>query len=272
VDRLARQRVRGKMVTVSSDSVIVGGVTGEWTLAELVWRAAQALADADVRAPNGRVTQLPDARMIRWYATIGIVDKPSGFRGRTALYGHRHLLQLVAIKRLQAQGLPLAEIQARLTGATAAALREIAGLTESAAGSTVDALNTVDTVEPLRPRFWAARPAPAAEAPAAEAGPAEAPAAEAPAVEAGPAEAGSSDEGHDAEARAAGAPAALVRTAALKSPQGTLHGVGLAGGAMLLVPANVHPDQVAAIRRAAQPLLEYLSILGLLNPDEGAHA
>jgi DNA-binding transcriptional MerR regulator len=223
----------------------VGRVTGDWTLAELVRRAAQALADGGVRAPNGRVTQLPDARMIRWYSTIGIVDKPSGFRGRTALYGYRHLLQLVAIKRLQAQGQPLAEIQARLTGATEATLGGIAGLDGQedgredgrAAESTVDAM-----VE--RPRFWATQPA--ASIPTAAHAAAVQPAAVPP------------------------APAALVR--ANNGLQGTLHGVGLAGGAMLLVPATVHPDQVAAIRRAAQPLLEYLSTLGLLNPDEGAHA
>ena len=70
-----------------------------WTLGELVGRVAEAIGAADVRAPNGRVTEVPDGRVIRWYATIGLVDRPSGFRGRTALYGARHLLQLVAIKR-----------------------------------------------------------------------------------------------------------------------------------------------------------------------------
>jgi hypothetical protein len=218
----------------------VGRVTGEWTLAELAGRAAKALAD--VRAPNGRVTELPDARMIRWYATIGIVDKPSGFRGRTALYGRRHLLQLVAVKRLQAQGLALAEIQAELTGATEATLHRIAGLPEID-GSTVDArsagdpLDTVDGATPAAsgPRFWAARPA-AAPAPA------------------------------PAEPEPMGARHALA-----PAVPGTVHGVSLPGGATLLVPAPVHPDQVAAIRRAAGPLLEYLSAHGLLNPDEGAH-
>jgi len=51
-----------------------------------------------------------------------------------------------------------------------------------------------------------------------------------------------------------------------------VHGITLPGGATLLIPAPVHPDQAAAIRREAQSLLEYLSAHGLLNPDEGAHA
>jgi DNA-binding transcriptional MerR regulator len=93
---------------------------------ELVGRVARALAAGDVRAPNGRVTEVPDGRVIRWYATIGLVDRPSGTRGRTALYGRRHVLQLVAIKRLQAQGHSLAEIQAALGGATEATLRRVA--------------------------------------------------------------------------------------------------------------------------------------------------
>ena len=63
--------------------------------------------------------------MIRWYATTGLVDRPV-MRGRVAHYGERHLLQLVAVKRLQAQGLTLAEIQQRLAGATDATLRAAA--------------------------------------------------------------------------------------------------------------------------------------------------
>src|SRR6266536_3835005 len=45
-----------------------------------------------------------------------------------ALYGRRHLLQLVAIKRLQAGGLSLAGIQARLAGATDEQLERVARL------------------------------------------------------------------------------------------------------------------------------------------------
>ncbi len=57
----------------------------------------------------------------------------SGNRGRTALYGERHLLQLVAIKRRQAQGRTLAEIQAELVGAPERTLRRIAAMPADAA-------------------------------------------------------------------------------------------------------------------------------------------
>ena len=90
----------------------------EWTLDELVARVSDALGAADYPgAPNGRVREVPDRRAIRWYTTIGLLDRPAGMRGRTALYGPRHLAQLVAIKHRQAQGRSLAEIQAELVGA-----------------------------------------------------------------------------------------------------------------------------------------------------------
>jgi len=99
-----------------------------WTLNELVALAARALAAADVRAASGRVTGVPDARLIRWYTTIGLLDRPAIGPDRYARYGMRHLLQVVAVKRLQAQGLAIAEIQARLAGATDAQLRRVAAL------------------------------------------------------------------------------------------------------------------------------------------------
>src|SRR5262245_51294375 len=98
-----------------------------WTLEELVARAASVLEQHEVRAPNGRVTPVPDARVIRWYATIGLLDRPT-IVGRTSRYGPRHLLQLVAIKRRQAEGRTLAEIQLELAGATDRTLRRAAGV------------------------------------------------------------------------------------------------------------------------------------------------
>ncbi|HZE99786.1 MAG TPA: MerR family transcriptional regulator [Planctomycetota bacterium] len=64
---------------------------------------------------DGRVAAAPDARTVRYYATLGLVDRP-GIVDREARYGRRHLLQLVAVKALQARGLPLADIQSRLYG------------------------------------------------------------------------------------------------------------------------------------------------------------
>src|SRR3954470_3601972 len=126
-----------------------------WTMDELVERVREALAAEYPGAPNGRVRDVPDRRAIRWYTTIGLVDRPLGMRGRTALYGPRHLLQLVAVKRRQAAGRTLAEIQAELTGATDRTLREIAR-----PGGGAPAEKTRDGARrPAPARFWAAAPA-----------------------------------------------------------------------------------------------------------------
>src|SRR5437764_5230066 len=89
-----------------------------WTLDELCARVAVALAVDYAGQASGRVREVPDRRTIRYYTTLGLIDRPAAVRGRTALYGRRHLLQLVAIKRLQAHGLSLAEVQSRLVGLT----------------------------------------------------------------------------------------------------------------------------------------------------------
>ena len=86
-----------------------------WRIEELSSLAERALEASSYQGPpSARVREVPDVRTIRYYTTAGLIDRPAEMRGRTAYYGRRHLLQLVAIKRLQEQGLPLVEVQERL--------------------------------------------------------------------------------------------------------------------------------------------------------------
>jgi DNA-binding transcriptional MerR regulator len=127
-----------------------------WTLDELVRRVSAALASsAYLGAPNRRVRDVPDRRAVRWYITIGLVDRPAAMAGRTALYGPRHLLQIVAVKRHQAAGHSLAEIQAELAGATDQTLRKVAAIPDEL----LDADPTETPQSAPRARFWADRPA-----------------------------------------------------------------------------------------------------------------
>ena len=76
-----------------------------WTIEELGDRVALELGGQSYDGvPSGRVRDVPDLRTIRYYTTLGLLDRAAAMRGRTALYGPRHLLQLVLIKRLQARG------------------------------------------------------------------------------------------------------------------------------------------------------------------------
>ena len=123
-----------------------------WTLDELAGRVGAALAVDYPGQPSGRVRDLPDRRAIRWYTTIGLVDRPVAHRGRTALYGPRHLLQLVAVKRLQARGLPLVAIQQELAGATDAQLARVARLPAATPGPSAAADDgTPSSLVPARP-------------------------------------------------------------------------------------------------------------------------
>ncbi len=101
---------------------------GELTLPELVEALPGLLIGGYDGARSGRVRDLPDARTVRWYQTLGMVDRPGAFRGRTALYGRHHLLQLAAIKKLQSSGFPLADIQRGLAGRNDAELARTAGV------------------------------------------------------------------------------------------------------------------------------------------------
>ena len=88
-----------------------------WTIDELGERVAATLGGPGYEGvPSGRVRDVPDLRTIRYYTTLGLLDRPAAMRGRTALYGDRHVLQIVAIKRLQARGLSLAAVQERVVG------------------------------------------------------------------------------------------------------------------------------------------------------------
>ena len=197
-----------------------------WTLDELVERVREALAAEYPGAPNGRVRDVPDRRAIRWYTTIGLVDRPLGMRGRTALYGPRHLQQLVAIKRWQAEGRSLAEIQADFVWISPEALSDASRVPEQLLAAGEEPAEQV-----ARPRFWADRPAAAG----ATVTPAEPPV----------------------------RPAALgLSHTGVPAP---VHGVTLGGGAILLLPHPASDTDRGEIVAAAAPLLRLLESRGLIN-------
>src|SRR5215475_3508569 len=73
-----------------------------------------------VEPASGQAGERMTVRNIRYYRALGLLDPPTanGHHG----FGEKHRLQLVAIRLLQAQGLPLQRIQELLFGRT---LREL---------------------------------------------------------------------------------------------------------------------------------------------------
>src|SRR5215831_14796213 len=106
------------------------------TLDELCSRVAGVLAEDAPGVHNGRVREVPDRRTVRYYTTLGLVDRPTELRGRTAYYGRKHLLQLVAIKVLQARNLTLTQVQQHLLGLSEEELIQLIGLPDEAKGPT----------------------------------------------------------------------------------------------------------------------------------------
>jgi len=210
-----------------------------WTILELAELAAETLAATRSAGPegvpvraNGRVRDVPNERLIRWYVTVGLVDPPLSRRGRVARYGRRHLLQLVAVKRRQTEGRSLAEIQAELAGATDETLAAVARVPD------IEPAPQVASAAPSR--FWVrqprqpSQPTPAAERP-------------------GQPESSAADDDH------------TDRGAAF-SPAGLMHGVRLAPGVMLLIEGadrEPGPDDVTEIVNAARPLVRELADRGL---------
>ncbi len=196
-----------------------------WTIGELAARAAEALAADQPRQSSGRVREMPNDRLIRWYSTVGLVDPPLSRTGRIARYGRRHLLQLVAVKRRQSEGGSLSDIQAELLGATNAYLESVARLPVPAAASAAAALAAPSAQSAHDEKFWLRRPARMT----AEAG--------------------------NGQPQAANAPAPVP------APD-LVHGVRLAPGVLLVLdPDHIAALRLdaAELRQAAEPLLQALA-------------
>lgn len=129
--------------------------------------AVRAALEGEDAPSNGQIRAVPDTRTIRYYTTLGLLDRPSEMRGRTALYGPKHVLQLVAVKRLQAEGLSLAEIQARLAGLGEAKLARVARIEGGVRGIALPTRESeasssrrrAPSTQPAREDFWRALPA-----------------------------------------------------------------------------------------------------------------
>jgi DNA-binding transcriptional MerR regulator len=92
---------------------------------EFADEAARLVGQFVPRQERGSVTEVPDERMVRYYIAEGLISAPEGRQGASAVYGYTHLLQLLAVKRLQAEHLPIKKIREMVEGKTASALEQI---------------------------------------------------------------------------------------------------------------------------------------------------
>lgn len=81
------------------------------TMAQFIAILREQLPQVAPTQTKYRVTDIPSERTIRFYTANKLVDKPAAKDGTHTLYGYRHLLQILAIKYLQSQYLPLVKIR-----------------------------------------------------------------------------------------------------------------------------------------------------------------
>lgn len=147
-------------LTVLYDSVILRSMTRRieklWPIGELTRRVSAALSVGYEGPANGQISAVPNLRTIRYYTTLGILDRATVMKGRTALYSRKHLLQLVTIKRLQSEGLSLTQVQHRLSGMTERELESLA--TIELPDEVGEEPEDVETGSTSARRFWATVP------------------------------------------------------------------------------------------------------------------
>jgi len=110
-----------------------------------------ALVDAaGMRPTNASARAAPSARSIRFYVANGLLDRPEG-TGTAATYNYRHLLQLLAIKIRQREGITLDEIKSEMRELTGDALerRVATSLAASLGVAPVDGRRPMEDEQPL---------------------------------------------------------------------------------------------------------------------------
>ena len=105
----------------------------DFTLGSLLAAARDILPDLVGRQTRYKVTEMPTERTIRYYLSHRLLDRPLGRKGTSSTFGYRHLLQVLAIKYLQSQYLPLKKIESVMEGLSNRELEQL--LPEGQAGT-----------------------------------------------------------------------------------------------------------------------------------------
>jgi DNA-binding transcriptional MerR regulator len=103
-------------------------------VAELAVEAAKILADSGLAQARGTVSDVPDERTIRYYLAEGLVAPADDKQGTASVFGYRHLLQLLVVKKLQSEHLPIRKIRELVERREVRELERLLGLEGAASG------------------------------------------------------------------------------------------------------------------------------------------
>jgi DNA-binding transcriptional MerR regulator len=97
-------------------------------LPEFARVSEQILAEMDLEQKRGTVTSVPDERTIRYYMAEGLVQTPEEKQGTASVFGYVNLLQLLTVKKLQAEHLPIRKIRELVAGKNEQELETMLGV------------------------------------------------------------------------------------------------------------------------------------------------
>jgi DNA-binding transcriptional MerR regulator len=141
-------------------------------LLEFARAGEQILAEMGLEQARGTVTSVPDERTIRYYMAEGLIQTPGEKQGTASLFSYLNLLQLLTVKKLQAEHLPIRKIRELVTGRSEQELEMLLGVGTLTARKNrdTDAKRYLESLlapesAPPRSMMAAAAPAPAAPSP-----------------------------------------------------------------------------------------------------------
>ena len=97
-------------------------------LLEFARAGEQILAEMGLEQARGTVTSVPDERTIRYYMTEGLIQTPGEKQGTASLFSYLNLLQLLTVKKLQAEHLPIRKIRELVAGKSEQELEMLLGV------------------------------------------------------------------------------------------------------------------------------------------------
>lgn len=103
-------------------------------VAELAGEVAKILAESGLAQERGTVSEVPDERTIRYYLTEGLLSPADDKQGTASIFSYRHLLQLLVVKKLQSEHLPIRKIRDLVDGRTERELERLLGAEGTTAG------------------------------------------------------------------------------------------------------------------------------------------
>jgi DNA-binding transcriptional MerR regulator len=124
----------GKSIVRGMVNVVLKERGGRYVgLPEFARMGEQVLAEMGLEQARGTVTSVPDERTIRYYMAEGLVQTPEEKQGTASVFGYINLLQLLTVKKLQAEHLPIRKIRELVAGKSEQELETLLGIGNTAA-------------------------------------------------------------------------------------------------------------------------------------------